>query len=95
MAISRKPKPSSAETPPVDVDALINKGGSVSGDRPKSSANKEKEKAASPVILRVPNNLLEQIDRVLEARPIKTPRHTWLLEAILEKLEKDAESAQL
>ena len=93
MAISRKPKPSSAETPHVDVDALINKGGSVSGDRPKSGASREK--AASPVILRVPNNLLEQIDRVLEARPIKTPRHTWLLEAILEKLEKDAESAQL
>jgi hypothetical protein len=93
MAISRKPRPSSAETPSVDVDALINKGGSVSGDRPKSSANREK--AASPVILRVPNSLLEQIDRVLEARPIKTPRHTWLLEAILEKLEKDAESAPL
>jgi hypothetical protein len=26
----------------------------------------------------------------VEARPIRTPRHTWLLEAVYEKLEREA-----
>jgi hypothetical protein len=32
--------------------------------------------------------MLTQIDQAVKARPIKTPRHTWLLEAIYEKLSR-------
>ncbi len=83
MAISRKPRTERATASKVDVDALINKGGSVA----QKQGAEPKEK---PVILRVPENVLERIDATVKARRIKTPRHTWLLEAVLEKLEKES-----
>lgn len=82
MAISRKPKRAAAATSVVDVDALINKGGSV--------AAKNGERNTVPVILRVPEDILQKVDASVQARRIKTPRHTWLLEAILEKLEGES-----
>ena len=82
MAISRKPKPQ--EKASVDVEALINKGGSVAG-----GDNDTGEKSSVPVILRVPQTLLTRIDEAVAARPIRTPRHTWMLEAVLEKLERE------
>jgi hypothetical protein len=85
MAISRKPKPSSgAAGKHVDVNALINKGGSVGGK------NGGQERDPVPVILRVPEDILEKVDASVQARRIKTPRHTWLLEAVLEKLERES-----
>jgi hypothetical protein len=87
MAISRKPKPSSSvATKTVDVDALIHKGGSIAGN----NGGQGKEKDAVPVILRVPEDILKRIDGSVQARLIKTPRHTWLLEAVLEKLERES-----
>jgi hypothetical protein len=85
MAISRRPKHSSNSIEkPVDVDALINKGGSVA----KSDVGQAKDKDAIPVILRLPEDVLQMVDASVHARRIKTPRHTWLLEAVLEKLER-------
>lgn len=84
MAISRKPKQSSSTaTKHIDVEALIKKGGSVAGKN-------GEEKSTVPVILRVPEDILEKVDASVQARRIKTPRHTWLLEAILEKLERES-----
>lgn len=85
MAISRKPRPRS--TPDVDVEALINKGGT-----PSTAAEvKPSHDPARPVavVLRLPGEMIEQIDTVLKARPIRTPRHTWLLEAAHEKLVRE------
>jgi len=81
MAITRKPQ-SSADAV-VDIDALINKGGSA----PKQSVT-DKEDAAA-VVLRIPAHILARIDASVKARPIRTPRHTWLLEAIHEKLQRE------
>jgi len=83
MAISRKPKQSSSTAAKhVDAGALISKGGSVGGK------NGGQERGTVPVILRVPEDILEKVDASVQARRIKTPRHTWLLEAVLEKLER-------
>lgn len=80
MAVTKKPKPAAA---PVDVDALIRKGGSVAA-----------EPAANPpqaaLSLRLPACLLARIDRAVQAREVKVPRHTWLLEAIAEKLQRES-----
>lgn len=85
MAITRRPKHASGTAAkPVDVDALINKGGSVAGK------NGAQGKDTVPVILRVPEDILQKVDASVQARRIKTPRHTWLLEAILEKLERES-----
>lgn len=85
MAITRKPRRSSgAGAKLVDVDALINKGGSVAGK------NGGQGREAVPVILRLPEDILRKVDASVQARRIKTPRHTWLLEAVLEKLERES-----
>ena len=83
MAITRKPKPPSKAKPPrdADVERLIRKGGTV-------PTGGEKERALS-VQLRVPRSLLERIDSARTARTVPPSRHSWLLEAIHEKLELD------
>ena len=50
MAVSRKPAASAASVP-VDVDALIHKGGSV----PEDEATSSSERKTLPVTLRVPS----------------------------------------
>lgn len=41
------------------------------------------------VNLRMPADMLEQVDKAVKARPLKIPRHTWLLEAVMEKLVRE------
>lgn len=84
MAVTKRPKPKD-NLQGVDVDALIRKGGSIAGDaETKGIATKP-----TTVILRVPADVLERVDRAVQARRIKMPRHTWLLEAVVEKLDKE------
>ena len=80
MAISRKPR---ASKEGVNVDELINKGGSV--PRETSGASK-----TVTVPLRFSNKeLLERIDKAVSAHSVKISRNTWLHYAITEKLERD------
>jgi hypothetical protein len=89
VAISRKPKsPSDDSNGVVDVEALINKGGSIASSPPAAPA---KTAETVTINLRMPIPLVERIDVVLKSYPIKKPRHTWLLEAVIEKLEKEAD----
>jgi hypothetical protein len=67
----------------IDVEALINKGGSV----PKPPDNAEKDSTVA-VVLRIPADVLSRVDAAVKARSIRTPRHTWLLEAVHEKLQR-------
>jgi len=80
MAVTPKP----AGKGKVDVDALIRKGG--------SSANGD-IRATVPLKLRVPAPMLRQVDEIVAARKVPTPRHSWLLEAIHEKIERDSRRA--
>jgi hypothetical protein len=82
MAIARKPR-SHAGKPPVDIDELISRGGS-----PKR-AEQSSDEATVSVVLRIPATMLKEIDAIVKAQPIKTPRHRWLLEALHEKLHRD------
>lgn len=90
MAITRKPRPTSATPAAVDVNALINKGGSVSGQLPTAA---EEEVKPVPVVLRVPADVLAKVDQVIKERRVRIPRHTWLLEAVVEKLEREETSS--
>lgn len=82
MAISRKPTATEKTVKEPNITALINKGGSTA----ETSTKEEKEK---PILLRVPSEVLIQIDAIVSSKRIKTPRHTWLLEAVFEKLERE------
>ena len=80
MTIARKPKTNTKKLDEKAINLIINKGGStVKNEKPEEK----------PVILRVPADTLEQIDGILKNKKIKTPRHTWLLEAVYEKLERE------
>lgn len=83
MAIARKPNRTAA--PAVDVDALINRGGS-----PVGGAAAETSARATPILLRLPADLMERLETALRERPVRLPRHTWILEAIHEKLLREA-----
>ncbi len=84
MAVTRK-QTKNTETNSVDVEALIRKGGSVAGDTP---SLKKTDKPTS-VILRIPADVIVKIEQSVLARRLKIPRHTWLLEAVMEKLDRE------
>jgi hypothetical protein len=85
MAITRKPQKRAGNGgTPVDIEALINRGGSAATTPPPEAA-----KPSTPILLRIPGGMMEQLDVVLKARPVKLPRHTWILEAIHEKLSRE------
>jgi len=48
---------------------------------------------ATPILLRIPSHIKQQLDTVLKARPVKIPRHTWILEAIHEKLVRERQKS--
>jgi len=52
-------------------------------------AQSETSSATAVVNLRTPIEVLARIDRAVAARQPKTSRHYWLLEAVLEKLERE------
>jgi len=87
MAITKKPQPK-AKPQGVDVDALIRKGGSIAGEGDAEAQGIATKPAT--VILRLPADVLDRVDRAVQARRIKMPRHTWLLEAVVEKLDKES-----
>ena len=84
MTVIRKPKgkPSTSEA---QIAALIEKGGSTAPRKAVTSAAPN-----MPVSLRIPGPLAERLDNALRGRLIRVPRHTWILEAIVEKLEREA-----
>jgi hypothetical protein len=87
MSISKKPKTTPPSQSEAEVQALIEKGGSAARQEKKN--NKKQQKDIVPISLRLPCEFSERIETVLEKRALKIPRHTWLLEAIVEKLERE------
>ena len=81
MTITRKPKLINHKD---KIDVIIDKGGSVSGGI-KTSGKSYK----NSMTLRLPHFLLDQINEILSEKLIPIPRHTWILEAILEKVQRE------
>jgi len=50
---------------------------------------KSQRRKIAQVFFRAPANLIERVERVAKARAIPVTRQTWLLEAIMEKLERE------
>lgn len=84
MAITKKPKASEKREDEQSINALINKGGSIAEE------NDDKQIGDKAILIRIPAEALKKIDEIVSAKKIKTPRHTWLLEAIFEKLERES-----
>lgn len=89
MAITPKPKRQGVG---VDVDALINRGGTASEPPvPTSTAPQTVERPKGKVnfILRCPADVANRIDEAIEARAVRIPRNTWIIEAIVERLSRE------
>ena len=82
MAIARKPK-SKTQASEVQIATLIDKGGSAARQEVAAQEN-------LAVALRIPGPLAERLTRVLQDNMTRMPRHTWILEAIVEKLDREA-----
>jgi hypothetical protein len=84
--ITRKPRPiidKTSHPSETEIQAVIRKG--LSG--PSGQLEDEEE---AQVKLRLPVALLRRVDAAVKAQPIKTPRHRWLIEAIVEKLSRES-----
>lgn len=81
MPVSRKPKEK-------DLETFIAKGGSEPVETKKE---KEQDKTVQSLKLRIPTELLEEIDQLVASRRPSPSRHQWILEALYEKVEKDGE----
>ena len=79
MVISSKPKKKD-----VDVNTLINKGGSVAAKEPIHDVQ-----ALVRLQLRLSPDMLARVDGLIGKRLAKPSRHHWLLEAIEEKLKRE------
>lgn len=96
MAVSKKPTKPTADTEGVDIDALINKGGSVPSVKTTvavQTAKPEKKVLKGgmvPIQLRLSPDVLDKIDALIEDRVIPTSRHNWFMEAIADKIKKEA-----
>lgn len=81
MIITKKPQVTATRQHEAEVATLIEKGGS-----PARQGEKNKRQF---IQLRLEPTLLTSIDAVLYQRKVKIPRHTWILEALYEKLERE------
>jgi hypothetical protein len=55
----------------------------------KGAKSPEQPDTVKRVQLRLTNEQLDAIDESISKRLVKIPRHTWLLEAVMEKLQRD------
>lgn len=84
----RKPKPTAASDNAVDVEAIINRGGSS----PATQSAKEQEPTKigrKSVIVYFEPEMLSKVDKATSSQVIKTSRQRWIMEAIVEKLQRD------
>jgi hypothetical protein len=90
MAITKRPATTQVERDQVDVDALINKGGSVAQADPAAKTKQADEPEKTVVVnLRIPTSMLTEIDEILSTKKVRSSRHVWLLEAVWDKVERE------
>jgi hypothetical protein len=82
MAIRTKPQQQPANADERHINALIEKGGTVPADD--SDTSKQ-----MLVQLRLSRDLIQRIDRTRKKRTVPPSRHSWILEALLDKLKAE------
>ena len=86
-AISRKPA-AGAHADEEAIAAFISKGGSVPHEPPLDD-----ERTEARINFRLPGDMLAEVDAAIRQRRIRISRNTWLLEAVQEKLDREAGQA--
>ncbi len=91
MALTRKPQRPQGEDAINEAQALalVMKGGSVASGGDAEATTDTAGADTGAFTFRVSTGLLKRIDATRKARAVKTSRQTWLLEAAVEKLERE------
>jgi hypothetical protein len=82
MALRSKPQQQPAADDERRINALIEKGGTVPSDDGDTSKQ-------MLVQLRLSRDLIQRIDRTRKKRTVPPSRHSWILEALLDKLKAE------
>ena len=96
MALSAKPPRPATKLAgePDSIDAFIYKGGSVPQAKPPADAAATAEPPAKgaqhPLKFPADSDLFERLEKARRASVVRLPRNTWILQAIAEKLARDA-----
>lgn len=85
MALTARPS-RPAQKPADEVEAFLNKGGSVPAAVPEEKA----VKGPQHPLKFPPGDLFDRLERARAASVVKLPRNTWILQAIAEKLERES-----
>ncbi|MBD1804064.1 hypothetical protein H6F98_01060 [Microcoleus sp. FACHB-SPT15] len=90
MPVSRRPKARTEEEfiNQANDDVLVEPKVISELESPRNQL--EDESDIQPLKLRVPRELVRDIDNLLSQRKPKISRHNWILEALYEKLERDS-----
>lgn len=80
MAIARKPKS-------ISVNDFILQGGTT----PEVTSKPVGEEEVKGLKLRIPADLLKRVDEAVASRRPAPNRHQWILEALYEKLDREAD----
>ncbi len=91
MAITKKPTPFSTSVVANDkaIESVINKGLAS-----QEEVKLKNSKKVTAIVIRMPGDLLLKIDEIVQRRAVKIPRHTWILEAIVEKVNYEQKEKQ-
>ena len=92
MALSPKPaRPAAKPVQPADpVEAFISKGGSVPQVEASAPAEAPAMGPQHPLKFPADSDLFERLEKARRADVVRLPRNTWILQAIAEKLARDA-----
>ncbi len=90
MPVSRRPKARTEEEfiNQANDDILLDP--KVISNLEPSENQSDSESDIQPLKLRVPRELVKDIDHLLSQRKPKISRHTWILEALYEKVVRDS-----
>ena len=77
MALRKRPKKE-------DTDKWIEE---AANDQPQQQ--EEEPKTVQDIRLRIPTDLLKEIDQIVAKRKPKISRHNWILEALHEKVKRE------
>jgi len=83
-AVSRKPKPRE-QVDEAEIAALVHQGGSIA----KAAVDSDESEKMRVVNLRLPEEMLAEVDALLKQRRVRVSRNTWFLEAIVEKAQRE------
>jgi hypothetical protein len=87
MPVTRRPKDEPALQGALPEDPAfqqyLSKGGSSTKTQPETPKDVR-------FTLHIPGPLCQELDRLRDARPLKISRHQWVLEAILERIQRES-----